>query len=259
VTSLTVLGGSAASVSTSQGCSGFLVTTNDTMIVLDLGPGTLQELRKHANFRTLDALVLSHLHIDHMLDLLALRFALSYNPIKPPRKLNLWLPPCGLEFFGRMAELFASSEDPASYFTNVFELGEYDPEGHLEIGHLTLSFHPTVHYIPCWAIRVRPESGEGDLVYTADYGPSSGLDGFAHDASVLLSEATSPEPTIEDRSLSGHVTVTEAAELANAAQATTLILTHMYEENDPEAFRKRAAEIFPRDVLVAKPGLVFKW
>jgi ribonuclease BN (tRNA processing enzyme) len=259
VTSLTVLGGSAASVSTGQGCAGFLLGSEETRIVLDFGPGTLQELRKHADFRTLDALVLSHLHIDHMLDIFALRFALSYNPIKPKRKLPLWLPPGGLEFFGRAAGLFATNEDPASYFATVFELGEYDPEGRLEIGDLTLSFHPTVHYIPCWAIRVRPERGTGDLVYTADYGPSSGLAGFAHDASVLLSEATSPEPAIEDRSAAGHVTVTEAAELANTVEATTLILTHMYEENDPEAFRRTAQRIFPRDVHVAKPGLVVEW
>lgn len=259
MTSLTVLGGSAASVSTGQGCAGFLVTSDETRIVLDLGPGTLQELRKHTDFRTLDALVLSHLHVDHILDVFALRFALSYNPITPKRTIPLWLPPGGLAFFRRAAELFATTEGSDDYFSTVFEAGEYDPEGHLEINTVTLSFHPTVHYIPCWAVRVRPGNGEGDLVYTADYGPSSGLEGFAHDATVLLSESTSPEPAMEDRSRSGHVTVTEAAQMANAAEATTLVLTHMYEENDPEAFRRRAETIFPREILIAKPGLVVEW
>lgn len=259
MTSLTVLGGSAASVGTGQGCAGFLVISGETRIVLDLGPGTLLELRKHADFRTLDALVLSHLHVDHMLDIFALRFALAYNPRKPVRRLPLWLPPGGLDFFERVAGVFAAPEDPATYFANVFDLGEYDPEGHLEIGGLTLSFHPTVHYVPCWAVRVRPAQGSGDLVYTADYGPTSGLEGFARDAAVLLSEATSPEPVTEDRSLSGHVTVAEAAALANATGAETLLLTHMYEENDPPAFRDRAATIFPRDVQVATPGLVVQW
>ena len=260
MTSLTVLGGSAASTSTGQGCAGFLVTSKETRIVLDLGPGTLLELRKHADFRRLDAVLLSHLHVDHMLDVFALRFALAYNPVKANRKVPLWLPPGGLAFFKRAAELLSSGEDSATYFSKVFELGEYDPEGHLEIGDLMLSFHPTVHYIPCWAIRVRPTSGgDGDLVYTADYGPSSGLEGFAHGVRVLLSEATSPEPAIEDRSLSGHVTASEAADLANAMSATTLVLTHMYEENDPEAFWRTAAKRFPRDVLVAKPGLVVEW
>lgn len=246
-------------MNTGQGCAGFMVTSEATRIVLDLGPGTLPELRKHTDFRALDAVVLSHLHVDHVLDVFALRFALSYNPMKPQRKLSLWLPPGGLEFFARAAELFSTNEEPSKYFSTVFEMGEYDPEGHLEIGSLTLSFHPTVHYVPCWAIRVRPRNGDGDLVYTADYGPSSGLDGFAHDAAVLLSEATSPEPAIEDRSVSGHVTVTEAAELANATRAATLILTHMYEENDAEAFRRQAEEIFARRVLVARPGLVVEW
>lgn len=260
--SLTVLGGSAASVNTGQGCAGFLVSSGGTRIVLDLGPGTLLELRKHTDFRTLDALVLSHLHVDHMLDIFALRFSLSYNPIRPKQKLPLWLPPGGLEFFERVAGVFAAPEDPATYFATVFDLGEYDPEGHLEIGNVTLSFHPTVHYVPCWAVRLRPadgHGGQGDLVYTADYGPTSGLEGFAREASVLLSEATSPEPAIEDRSLSGHVTVSEAAALGNATGAGTLVLTHMYEENDPSAFRDQAATIFPRDIHVATPGLVVQW
>lgn len=259
MSSLTVLGGAAASVNTGQGCAGFLITSDKTKIVLDLGPGTLLELRKHADFRTLDALVLSHLHIDHMLDIFALRFALSYNPLKPTQKLPLWLPPGGLDYFGRVADVFAGGDDPATYFSNVFDLGEYDPDGHLEVGGLTLSFHPTVHYIPCWAIRVRPANRQGDLVYTADYGPSSGLEGFAHGAAILLSEATSPEPAIEDRALSGHVTVSEAASLANAVDASTLVLTHMHEENDPEVFHDRAANIFTRDLLIAKPGLVVQW
>ncbi|CAA9564003.1 MAG: hypothetical protein AVDCRST_MAG87-1800 [uncultured Thermomicrobiales bacterium] len=259
MSSLTVLGGSAASVNTGQGCSGMLVSSGQTSIVVDLGPGTLLELRKHADFRTLDALVLSHLHIDHMLDIFALRFALSYNPIRPTRKLPLWLPPGGLEFFDRVAQVFSANEDPAAYFTDVFDLGEFDPEGHLEIGELTLSFHPTVHYVPCWAVRLRPADRQGDLVYTADYGPASGLEGFARNASVLVSEATSPEPAIEDRSLSGHVTVSEAVALANAIGAGTLVLTHMYEENDPTAFRDRATTIFDREVQVATPGLVVQW
>ena len=259
MSSLTVLGGSAASVNTGQGCAGFIVASGETTFVLDLGPGTLLELRKHVDFRTLDALVLSHLHIDHMLDIFALRFSLSYNPIRPNRKLPLWLPPGGLEFFDRAANVFSTNEDPATYFTDVFDLGEYDPEGHLEIGDMTLSFHPTVHYVPCWAVRVRPAQGDGDLVYTADFGPASGIEGFARDAALLLSEATSPEPALEDRSLSGHVTVSEAAAFANATGARRLILTHMFEEHDPGAFRERASAIYPRDIEIATPGLVVQW
>lgn len=93
MTRLTILGGSAAGVGTGQGCTGYLVQSDSTSIVLDLGPNTLLELRKHTDFRRLDGIVISHLHMDHVLDLFAMRFALAYNPERPPRPIPLWLPP----------------------------------------------------------------------------------------------------------------------------------------------------------------------
>ncbi|HEX5498412.1 MAG TPA: MBL fold metallo-hydrolase, partial [Thermomicrobiales bacterium] len=147
---LTVLGGSAAGPNTGQGCAGFLVQGNGASIVLDLGPGTLPELRRHADFRTLDAIVISHLHLDHILDLFALRFALAYNPVPPRRKTRLVLPPGGRGWFDRAAELFGG-EDASAYFDNVFAIEEFDPGLPLTIGPATLTFAPTVHYVPCWA------------------------------------------------------------------------------------------------------------
>jgi ribonuclease BN (tRNA processing enzyme) len=70
---LVVLGGSAASPNAGAGCSGYLVQHGDDNVVLDLGPGTLPELRRHTDYRTLRAVVISHLHPDHTLDLVALQ------------------------------------------------------------------------------------------------------------------------------------------------------------------------------------------
>ena len=77
---LTVLGGSAAGPNTGAGCAGFLVSEDDTAIVIDMGPGTVLELRKHVDFRTLDAIVISHYHLDHILDLGAFRYLAMYDP-----------------------------------------------------------------------------------------------------------------------------------------------------------------------------------
>src|SRR5688572_27843045 len=117
---LTILGGSAAGPNTGQGCSGLLVETATSRLVIDLGPGTLPELRRHADFRTLTGIVVSHLHLDHVLDLLALRFALAYNPVPPPGPIPLWLPPGGRDFFRRVAEAFADSDAAPAFFSDVF-------------------------------------------------------------------------------------------------------------------------------------------
>ena len=62
---LTILGGASAAPNARQGCSGYLIESDETCVVLDLGPGTLPELRAHADLRALDAVVISQLHSAH--------------------------------------------------------------------------------------------------------------------------------------------------------------------------------------------------
>lgn len=257
--SVTILGGSAASVGTGQGCSGLLVTGSSTRLVLDLGPNTLLELRKHTDFRTLGGIVLSHLHTDHILDVFALRFALAYNPVRPGRRIPLWLPPGGLSFFARAAELFSSDDDPSTYFSEHFDLAEFTPDGHLSIGEFTLTFRPTVHYIPCWAIRVHPDDDSGDLSYTADTGPAAALESFFSGSRVVVAEAALLACGTEDRATRGHMTAAESARLAIDAGAHTLVLVHIFEEREPARFEEAARAVFGERVIIGRPGTVIEW
>ena len=257
---LTVLGGSAAGVGTGQGCSGYLVQSEACNLVLDLGPGTLQELRKHADYRTLDGIVVSHLHVDHILDLIALRFTLAYNPQRPPRPVPLWLPPGGRDFFERAAALFATSPSEVStYFSDVFDLAEYDPDAELRVGDLTLQFAPTRHAIPCWAVRVQGGDASGDLFYTADTGPDADLDDIARGAAVIIAEAALPPGTPDNRARGLHLTPRHAAELADRAGANHLVLSHIFEELGPETFIEDARGHFTGRLTLAIPGLTCTW
>lgn len=260
-TTLTILGGSAASVGTGQGCSGYLISTERTSIVLDFGPGTLLELRKHVDFRVLDGIVLSHVHVDHMLDLIALRFSLAYNPVRLERRVPLWLPPGGIAFFDRLAQVFSTEGDANAFFNNVFEIREFGPEVQLQVNDFVLSFTPTVHFVPCWAIRVHTNDESGDLVYTADTGPAADLAKFTAGAQVVLAEATTPEEQRDAMPFAarGHLTAREAAHLAREAGAATLVLTHMFEEHDPSALIEAARTVFEGEIVHAVPGRSVSW
>lgn len=254
---LTVLGGSAAGPNPGQGCSGYLVHSGPTRVVLDLGPGTLHELRKHADFRTLDGIVISHLHVDHWLDLLALRFALAYNPVPPPGPIPLWLPPGGLGLLNRLAGAIANPAQASAYFSG-FDVREFDPTGEISIGDIRLRFQPTVHYVPCWAIRVS-NGRDGDLFYTADTGPAANLADFALDSSVVVAEGTAQIDSIEDSATRGHLTPAEAALLARRANAKVLVLSHLWAENDPFAAVTACQVVFGASVELAVPGLTIRW
>lgn len=256
---LTVLGGSAAGVGTGQGCSGYLVQTETTSLVLDLGPGTAIELRKHTDFRTLDAIVISHLHLDHVLDLFALRFALAYNPIRPPKPVPLFLPPGGLAFMEHAVELWKTSMDGADYFSAVYEMSEYDPDGELRIGDFTLRFAPTAHAVPCWAIRVHSNDNSDDLFYGADSGVDGDLDGIAKGAAVVIAEAAAPPGTDVEKIRRLHYTPEQAAQLAERAGARNLVLTHIWEEHDPNKQAAAAREHFTGRMTIAVPGVTLTW
>lgn len=256
---LTVLGGSAAGIGTGQGCSGYLVQTEYTNLVMDLGPGTAIELRKHADFRTLDAIVISHLHLDHVLDLFALRFALAYNPVRPQKPVPLLLPPGGLAFMERAAALWKTPGDGDDYFSSVYDMAEYDPSATIEIGDFTLTFAPTAHVIPCWAIRVHSKDGSDDLFYGADSGIDGDLDGFAQGAAVVIAEAAAPPDTDVEKIRQLHYTPQQAAMLAERAGARNLVLTHIWEEHDPTQQAAAAREYFTGRMTIAVPGVTVTW
>lgn len=257
---LTTLGGSAAGVGTGQGCSGYLVQTGATSIVLDLGPNTLLELRKHADFRRLDGIVISHLHLDHVLDLFALRFALAYNPQPAPRPVPLYLPPDGLEFMHKGAELFATDpKEIDTWYDSAFSMHEYDPALPLTIGDMELTFAPTAHVIPCWAIRVHSADDSGDLFYTGDTGVDGKLEDIARGASVVIAESAARPGTDIERIRELHLAPEHAASIAANAGANHLVLTHIWEEFGPDSFIEAAREHFDGRITLATPGVSFSW
>jgi ribonuclease BN (tRNA processing enzyme) len=250
---LTVLGGSAASPNPGMGCAGLLVRTAAAAFALDLGPGTLPELRRHADFRRLEAVVVSHMHVDHVLDLLALRHALAYNPVPAPRPVPVWLPPGGAELLARAVAPFDTCDDPGRFAATV-DVREYDPERPLAIGDATVAFAPAVHYLPAWAMRVAAPGG-ADLGYTGDTGPAADLACFFAGVGLLVAEATLLDPGSRPLAERGSLTAREAGELATTAGAGTLLLSHWWEEHGAEAIRRQAAGSFPGRIGVARPGL----
>jgi ribonuclease BN (tRNA processing enzyme) len=254
---LTVLGGSHAAVNTGAGSSGYLVTHGETRVLVDPGPNTIAELRKHADHRTLSAVVITHMHADHILDLITLRLAIRYNPVKANRITPVFLPPGGKATLLAIVEPMRVQDGYDDYFAD-FDLQEYDPATSLNLGEMTITFAPTVHAIPGWAMRFAAADGSGSIVFTSDTGPHAQLDEFAADADILLSEASyGVDPTVERRrDIRFHMTAGEAIALANRTGARILVLTHTTEELDPDAIAAAMTALFSGPSHIATPGLV---
>ena len=252
---LTVRGGAAAWPNPGQGCSAYLVEHADTKLLLDCGPDTLLELRKHTPLADVGSIVISHCHADHILDLVTYRYALVYSPDKPSHRVRLWVPPGGTRILEMLGDALGSQgEKTGDFWGEVFDLREYDPTARMTLDDLELEFKSTQHFTACFAIKVESPDGR-KLVYGADTGNVDDLIEFACAASLLIAEATADSHEGIERESRGHLVPEDAGVWAARADVGRLLLTHLWYERDAAEVVERAARQFDGPIDVAIPGL----
>lgn len=255
---LTVLGSSAAYPVPGNPSSGYLVEAAGTRAWLDAGTGTFSALQTLAltqgwDWRELDAVILSHAHADHCLDLVPYYYALRFRKDPPPPGENRRLPafwPAGTrELLGRIVE----EEEGEDKLGRVFAPRTVADGDEVGIGPLKISFAVTDHGPPTLAARF--DDGHHRLVYTADTGPAVDLAPFAKGADLLLADATYQEDLVGPPV---HLTAAQAGELARRAGVHRLVLTHVWPTFDPERSLEEARAVAGGvPVALARPGAVF--
>ena len=250
---LTVLGSGAACAGGGDNSSGYLLEDAGVRVLLDCGHGVASSLVPLMPAGAVDHVLISHMHADHFIDLLPLRFAVTreMSGLPAPRG-TLHLPPGGK---ASLSQLLAAVSFPADFFETVWHVREYEPGRSSELASgLRVQFVGGVHYIPGWAMRV---DGSASLTYTGDTAPSDAVCHLAVGSDLLLAEATLDEP--EPGPLRGHLTASEAGDLAAAANVSHLMLTHFWFDVDRDAVRRAASERFRGPVSVATDGSVVEF
>lgn len=241
---LVPLGTGAAYAGPGHASSGYLVRDGDTGLLIDCGNGVVSRLLEAGEQDNLTALLFTHLHADHCLDVFSLFYSRVFAKGKSYARLPLYLPPGELERFARLAEVLRV--EPAKLFERTFDPTEYDPEKGLTVGSLQLSFVPTEHPVPTFAVRV--DGGDASLVFSADTGPSAEVERLARGCDLLLCEASLAEEDF-DPARPIHLTPRLAAELAVHCQARRLLLTHLWPHYNPAEMLDQARQVFPNTVL----------
>jgi len=217
---VTVIGCSPAWPDPGGAHSGYLV--EDTgRILLDCGPGVLARLREHEGWPLVDAVVITHFHLDHWGDLVPWVWGTFYlNPTGPMPKAQLWVQPGGRQFLTEIGERLGFPD----MFERTFELFEYAPDTPFEIGKLSVTPTRVPHYtLQTYAFRV--EGNDRVMAYSGDSAPCDELAESARDADLFVCEATLLRPDL-DGPPRGHLTLDEAVEAFETSGAKRLILTH---------------------------------
>jgi ribonuclease BN (tRNA processing enzyme) len=233
-------------------------------VLVDCGNGVFAKLRERVDYVDVDAVVISHLHADHFLDLVPYAYALTYAPRQQPVPVDRWpgtdnparpdlhVPPGARDTFRRVVGAWGNED----LIENAFRIHEYDASSQLEIGSLRVRFQPVPHFTETFAMCMSSTNGGGWMVYGADCSPTEALTGFATGADLMLVEATLPRP--ERTGVRGHLTPSEAGALARAAGAKRLVLVHISDELDAGWARDEAGASFGAQVEVAQEGAVYE-
>ncbi len=220
-------------------CSGYLVRAGGSTIWLDCGNGTFPNLQQHLPIDDLTAVVLTHEHPDHCVDIYGLHVLMRYG-----------LERTGLPVFapeGLETRLGALVGD----WGGTFDWNVVGDNDRVTIGDLALRFSRTDHPPPTYAVEMTGDDKR--LLYTADTGPNWTVGAFDRNADLVLSEATYQHAT---KSAPLHLSAHEAGTAAREAGARRLMLTHLWPRLDPVASVEEGSDAFGEPVTLAAPHLV---
>ena len=234
---LTVLGCDGSYPGPGGAGSGYLLGCDGTHVWLDAGPGTLANLQLHVTLAQVDAVVVTHEHIDHWSDLEHFGVATRYVVPRPP------------------VPLYCEQDLPALMRTpgaDQFDLRPISPESRVDIGAMSFTFSRTDHSVETLAVRV---DGAGrSLGYSADSGPGWGFSQLGPALDLALCEATFLS---EKEGALPHMSARQAGLNARQAGARRLVLTHLWPGVDRQEARAEAADAFGAPVELARIGKTF--
>ncbi len=216
-------------------------------LLLDLGSGALGALQRYVELDQVDAVLLSHLHADHCLDLCGYYVVRKYAPGAPMPRIPVYGPEGAAD---RMARAYDLEPSPGMHEEFDFRTFPGEP---FSVGPFVVRTARVAHPVPAYAIRL--ETAGSTLVYSGDTGACDALVDIADHADLLLCEASFVEAPDNPPDL--HLTGRQAGEHAARADVRRLVLTHIPPHIDAKLVFREAEGVFPGDLDVARAGATY--
>jgi ribonuclease BN (tRNA processing enzyme) len=217
------------------------VSCDGTHVWIDCGPGTMANLQQHVALNDVSAIVATHAHADHWIELTVAHVAFEH-----------YLDRSDVPVFGTAEVRERLEVARGSKVAPTFDWQTITDGSTFEVGTMRFTCAETDHPVETLAIRVDDTAGGRSLVYSADTGSEWSLAALGGDIDVALCEATLSE---DQAGTFEHLTAREAGEAARDVGADRLVLTHFASGVDVDVARRQATEAFGKDVAVATPHM----
>lgn len=241
---LTVLGCAGSFPGPESACSAYLVEAQGFRLLIDFGSGSLSALQRYASLDAVDAIILTHLHCDHMQDACTYIVVRRYGPAGPKPPVPLYAPMDAAE---RISAGYSADNESLD---DVYTFYGLQP-GTFPIGPFTVTVDRVNHPIETYGVRVEHEGNV--LAYSSDTAPCESLVRLAAGADLFLCEASYLDD--EDNPPDLHMTGGQAGDVATKAAVGRLLLTHLVAAWGSEASTVEAATAaYAGPVDVIRPG-----
>ncbi|MGH3655018.1 MAG: MBL fold metallo-hydrolase [Micromonosporaceae bacterium] len=245
---LTVVGCAGSFPGPEAPCSSYLVEAEGFRLLVDFGTGSLGALQRYADMHSIDAVALSHLHADHILDACSYVVARRYAPDAPLPLIPLYGPQ------GTPERLGAAYDGGVHSLEDVYDFHTMRP-GTFQVGPFRLTVDRVNHPVETYGMRL--EHGGRTLAYSADTGSCDALTKLAEGADLFLCEASYLADCDNPPDL--HLTGIEAGEHATRAGAHRLLLTHLVQAWGNEARTvEEAGSRYAGPIEVVRPGAIYQ-
>jgi len=253
---LVVLGSGTANPHPRRSSAAFWLEVGGHKVMLDFGASALHRVAQEGlDWPNIDAVWISHFHLDHCGGLPAYLFASRRSPDLHERKKPLHL--IGGTGFRQLVERFDQiSNHKLLDQPFPLEIREVEPlEKFVMLPGMNAIAMSTPHTDESMAIRIEDTDGT-TLVYTSDTGFGKGVAAFAREVDLLIIESS----YLRDKKTPKHLELAEAIYLIRKARPKRAMLTHFYAEWDDVDFSSEVANLAPKcEVIEAVDGLVLNF
>jgi len=244
---LIILGSGTLVPSKERSAPAYLLEVAGKLILLDSGEGTKKRISEAGrNIIDIDYIFYTHTHVDHVNELPAILWAYNWSERKRTRDLPIFGPKGFKKFFKKMnAAFWPQFEEATEYKVEIIELKNKKVEADGFIIK-TKALDDQGNTLVKNSIGYRVEYGGKTFVFAGDLGYNEDIIKLAKKADLFLIESAVPKP------MDGHLTPSQAGELATKAKVKKLVLTHFYPAVEQIDILAEAKKTFEGEIVLAE-------